>query len=77
MTASNVAHNHRFGAYAASKAALNQMLRHMAAELKRKNAQTTILAMHPGDVLTYVPSLKDMPSDIIPATTPQTATPST
>ena len=56
MSASNVAHNHRFGAYAASKAALNQMLRHMAAELKRKGAQTTILAMHPGEVLTYVPS---------------------
>ena len=31
------------------------MLRHMAAELKRKDAKTTILAMHPGEVLTYVP----------------------
>ena len=41
-----------FGAYAASKAALNQMLRHMAAELKRKNSPTVILAMHPGEVAT-------------------------
>jgi hypothetical protein len=31
------------------------MLRHMAAELKRKDAKTTVLAMHPGEVLTYVP----------------------
>ena len=41
-----------FGAYAASKAALNQMLRHMAAELKRKESKTVILAMHPGEVAT-------------------------
>ena len=61
-----------FAAYAASKAALNQMLRvrspfrftrahatanhckHMAAELKRKDADTIIIAMHPGEVATYV-----------------------
>lgn len=56
-----------FAAYAASKAALNQMLRvrmlkrekfvaesaqHMAAELKRKDDDTIILAMHPGEVAT-------------------------
>lgn len=41
-----------FAAYAASKAALNQALRHMDAELKRKGDKTTILALHPGEVLT-------------------------
>ncbi|KAF6240645.1 hypothetical protein HO173_001317 [Letharia columbiana] len=41
-----------FAAYAASKAALNQMLRHMASELARKRYITTILAMHPGEVAT-------------------------
>lgn len=41
-----------FAAYAASKAALNQALRHMAAELKRKDSKTTILALHPGEVAT-------------------------
>jgi NAD(P)-dependent dehydrogenase (short-subunit alcohol dehydrogenase family) len=41
-----------FGAYAASKAALNQMLRHMAAELKREGADVLVLAMHPGEVQT-------------------------
>ncbi|KAK4508607.1 hypothetical protein PRZ48_002346 [Zasmidium cellare] len=41
-----------FAAYGASKAALNQMLRHMAAELKRKGSNTTILALHPGEVKT-------------------------
>ena len=41
-----------FAAYAASKAALNQSLRHMAAELKRKGDATTILALHPGEVAT-------------------------
>jgi NAD(P)-dependent dehydrogenase (short-subunit alcohol dehydrogenase family) len=46
-------HEDGFGAYAASKAALNQMLRHMAAELKRKGGKyenTCVLAMHPGEV---------------------------
>lgn len=38
-----------FGAYAASKMALNQMLRHMAAELKRKDAPITVLALYPGE----------------------------
>lgn len=41
-----------FAAYAASKAALNQALRHMAAELKRKDDDTIILALHPGEVAT-------------------------
>ncbi|KAJ6103194.1 hypothetical protein N7486_005621 [Penicillium sp. IBT 16267x] len=44
-----------FGAYGASKAALNQMLRHMAAELMRRGGKwsnTCILAMHPGEVQT-------------------------
>ncbi|CAF9932907.1 MAG: hypothetical protein GOMPHAMPRED_006697 [Gomphillus americanus] len=41
-----------FAAYAASKSALNQALRHMAEELKRKNSKTVILAMHPGEVAT-------------------------
>ncbi|KAK3072963.1 hypothetical protein LTR53_005874 [Teratosphaeriaceae sp. CCFEE 6253] len=39
-----------FAAYSASKAALNQMARHMAAELKRKGSRTTILLLHPGEV---------------------------
>jgi NAD(P)-dependent dehydrogenase (short-subunit alcohol dehydrogenase family) len=43
-----------FAAYAASKAALNMAMRHMAAELKRKDDDTIILAMHPGEVQTYV-----------------------
>ncbi|KAI1295930.1 NAD(P)-binding protein [Xylaria venustula] len=44
-----------FGAYAASKSALNQMLRHMAAELGRsdeKKRETVILGLHPGEVET-------------------------
>lgn len=49
-----------FGAYSASKAALNQMLRHMAAELTRRGGKwsdTCVLAMHPGEVQTYVKHL--------------------
>lgn len=50
-----------FAAYAASKAALNQALRHMAAELKRKaGSQTTILALHPGEVATDMASGVDI-----------------
>jgi NAD(P)-dependent dehydrogenase (short-subunit alcohol dehydrogenase family) len=44
-----------FGAYAATKSALNQMLRHMAAELGRsdqKKRETVVLAIHPGEVKT-------------------------
>lgn len=49
-------HEDGFGAYAASKAALNQMVRHLAAELKRKEGdrvgRIVVLAMHPGEVAT-------------------------
>jgi len=45
-----------FAAYAASKAALNHMARHMAAELKRKGSGTTILLLHPGEVETDMAS---------------------
>ncbi|KEF55610.1 uncharacterized protein A1O9_08360 [Exophiala aquamarina CBS 119918] len=48
-------HEDGFAAYGASKAALNQMLRHMALELKRKGgpeADVCILAIHPGTVQT-------------------------
>ncbi|KAK6404396.1 hypothetical protein LTR95_018865, partial [Oleoguttula sp. CCFEE 5521] len=41
-----------FAAYAASKAALNQSLRHMAAELQRKDSEVIVLAIHPGEVKT-------------------------
>jgi NAD(P)-dependent dehydrogenase (short-subunit alcohol dehydrogenase family) len=41
-----------FAIYAASKAALNQSLRHMAAELERKGSETVVLALHPGEVKT-------------------------
>lgn len=34
------------------------MLRHMAAELKRKGSETTVLALHPGEVST------DMAKDV-------------
>lgn len=52
-------HEDGFGAYAASKSALNQMLRHMAAELgrsqeKEKKRATVLLALHPGEVETSV-----------------------
>lgn len=45
-----------FAAYAASKAALNMAVRHMAAELKRKDDDTILLCMHPGEVATSVTS---------------------
>jgi NAD(P)-dependent dehydrogenase (short-subunit alcohol dehydrogenase family) len=50
-----------FGAYSASKAALNQALRHLSAELQRKYAAAgtgrdrqapVVLALHPGEVST-------------------------
>ncbi|CAI7575665.1 hypothetical protein N7533_010762 [Penicillium manginii] len=49
-----------FGAYGASKAALNQMLRHMAAELTRRGGKwshTSVLAMHPGEVQTEMANI--------------------
>jgi NAD(P)-dependent dehydrogenase (short-subunit alcohol dehydrogenase family) len=53
-----------FGAYAASKAALNQGLRHLAAEIHRKSnakshgrgERTVVLAIHPGEVSTDMAS---------------------
>ena len=45
-------HEDGLGAYGASKAALNQMIRHMAAELVRAGSKTCILAIHPGEVQT-------------------------
>ncbi|KIV86815.1 hypothetical protein, variant 2 [Exophiala sideris] len=54
-------HEDGFGAYGASKAALNQMLRHMAAELKRKGgrwADVCVLAMHPGEVQTDMANIE-------------------
>lgn len=41
-----------FAAYAASKAGLNQMARHLAAELERKGSEVVILLLHPGEVMT-------------------------
>lgn len=44
-----------FAAYAASKAALNMMARHMAVELKRRGGvweDVTIMCLHPGEVST-------------------------
>ena len=49
------AHEDGFAAYSASKAALNQMLRHMAAETTRRGdnyQEVCILALHPGEVQT-------------------------
>jgi NAD(P)-dependent dehydrogenase (short-subunit alcohol dehydrogenase family) len=51
-TSAFLAHEDGFAAYSASKAALNQMARHMAAELQRKGRETTILCLHPGEVET-------------------------
>ncbi|KAL2789060.1 short-chain dehydrogenase [Aspergillus keveii] len=45
-------HEDGFAAYAASKAALNQMLRHMAEEIRREGGRSVVLAMHPGEVET-------------------------
>ncbi|KAE9986870.1 hypothetical protein EG327_004094 [Venturia inaequalis] len=59
-----------FGAYAASKCALNQMLRHMAAELKRKDDDTIILAMHPGEVATDMANI-DIPWEVDGMMTPE------
>ncbi|KAK3669424.1 hypothetical protein LTR78_010684 [Recurvomyces mirabilis] len=53
-----------FGAYGASKAALNQMARHMAEELKRKSKPTTILMLHPGEVNTDMATNIELPWEI-------------
>ena len=47
-----------FAAYAASKAALNHALRHMAAELKRKGDNTVVWALHPGEVITDMTDIR-------------------
>ncbi|GAB7352854.1 hypothetical protein MBLNU459_g3459t3 [Dothideomycetes sp. NU459] len=59
-----------FAAYAASKAALNQALRHMAAELKRKDDDTIILALHPGEVATDMANI-DLAWEVEGIITPQ------
>ncbi|CCT69328.1 related to protoporphyrinogen oxidase [Fusarium fujikuroi IMI 58289] len=54
-TTNFLAYEDGFAAYAASKAALNQMLRHMAQELKRRGgkwAEICVLALRPGEVHT-------------------------
>uniref|UniRef100_A0A093VI98 Putative oxidoreductase n=1 Tax=Talaromyces marneffei PM1 TaxID=1077442 RepID=A0A093VI98_TALMA len=56
-TARFLAFEDGFAAYGASKAALNQALRHMAEELKRKQRDTIILALHPGEVATDMGNL--------------------
>lgn len=52
-----------FAAYAASKSALNMAIRHLAAELKRKDDDTIILAMHPGEVATDMANIA-LPWDV-------------
>ncbi|KAK1815321.1 hypothetical protein LTR12_010291 [Friedmanniomyces endolithicus] len=53
-------HEDGFAAYGASKAALNHMARHMAAELKRKGSRTTILMLHPGEVSTDMAKIEGL-----------------
>ncbi|TKA61077.1 hypothetical protein B0A55_10266, partial [Friedmanniomyces simplex] len=53
-------HEDGFAAYGASKAALNVMARHMAAELKRKGSRTTIIMLHPGEVRTDMAKIEDL-----------------
>ncbi|RKK94971.1 hypothetical protein BFJ68_g14953 [Fusarium oxysporum] len=60
-----LAYEDGFAAYAASKAALNQMLRHMAQELKRRGgrwAEICVLALHPGEVHTLILGNKGQPN---------------
>ncbi|KAJ4369170.1 hypothetical protein N0V83_006254 [Neocucurbitaria cava] len=59
-----------FAAYAASKAALNMAVRHMAAELKRKDDDTIILCMHPGEVATDMANIQ-LPWDVQGIITPE------
>jgi NAD(P)-dependent dehydrogenase (short-subunit alcohol dehydrogenase family) len=55
-----------FAAYGASKAALNQGLRHLAAELHRSkgSAAPTVLALHPGEVTTDMAANVNLDWDI-------------
>lgn len=59
-----------FAAYAASKAALNHMARHMAAELRRKGTSTTILLLHPGEVETDMANI-DLAWEVVGQMTPE------
>ncbi|KAG9832368.1 NAD(P)-binding protein, partial [Aureobasidium melanogenum] len=59
-----------FAAYSASKAALNQAMRHMAAELKRKDDDTILLAIHPGEVATDMANI-DLGWEVDGIMTPQ------
>lgn len=65
-----------FAAYAASKCALNQGLRHLAAELVRlppKNParETVVLALHPGEVATDMASNVDLVWEVDGIITPE------
>ncbi|KAF5230161.1 hypothetical protein FAUST_9954 [Fusarium austroamericanum] len=67
-TTNFLGHEDGYAAYAASKSALNQALRHMALELKRRGGkwtETCILALHPGEVNTAMNSI-DIPWDCGP-----------
>ncbi|KAH7146800.1 hypothetical protein B0J13DRAFT_606911 [Dactylonectria estremocensis] len=59
-------HEDGYAAYGASKSALNQALRHMALELKRRGgkwAEICVLALHPGEVNTDMGSIS-IPWDV-------------
>jgi NAD(P)-dependent dehydrogenase (short-subunit alcohol dehydrogenase family) len=65
-----------FAAYAASKAALNQGLRHLAAELQRLEKwdparETVVLALHPGEVATDMASSVDLAWEVEGIITPE------
>jgi NAD(P)-dependent dehydrogenase (short-subunit alcohol dehydrogenase family) len=67
-TGAFLSHEDGFGAYSASKAALNQGLRHLACELHRKHVKgerekTVVLALHPGSFNSaFNPPPKEEPS---------------
>ncbi|PQE28921.1 hypothetical protein CJF30_00003941 [Rutstroemia sp. NJR-2017a BBW] len=56
----------KFAAYAASKAALNMGLRHLAAELHRERGSQApvVLALHPGEVNTDMAKNTDVPWEV-------------
>ncbi|KAL3460970.1 hypothetical protein BJX64DRAFT_261824 [Aspergillus heterothallicus] len=56
-------HEDGFAIYAATKAALNQALRHMAEEIKREGGGTCVLALHPGEVETDMANV-DLPWEV-------------
>ena len=67
-------HEDGFAAYSASKAALNMMGRHMAAELKRKGSQTILLMLHPGEVATDMANIPDMEWEVEEMTVEESVT---